>query len=161
MPVVVAATGPLNYLILIGSIDLLHTMFGGVVAPAEVVAELRAPGAPESVRDWAANPPSWFETRTAPMDPELAGMTGLHAGERSAIALARSISADLLLIEDRRSVRIARALGFRVTGTLGLLEQAAERGLIRFSEHSERLRRTSFRSPEGLIDEMDRKLRDG
>jgi predicted nucleic acid-binding protein len=42
----------------------------------------------------------------------------------------------------------------RVTGTLGLLELAAQSGFVNFVEAADRLRQTTFRSPEALIDTM-------
>ena len=79
---------------------------------------------------------------------------GLHQGEAAAIALAVSLHADLLLMDERRGVKVARGKGFRVTGTLGLLEMAAQQGLVDFAEAAERLRQTTFRSPEALLDVM-------
>lgn len=72
----------------------------------------------------------------------------------AAIAVAISLHADLLLMDERKGVKVARGKGFRVTGTLGLLEMAAQRGLIDFAEAAERLRQTTFRSPEALLDLM-------
>jgi predicted nucleic acid-binding protein len=42
---------------------------------------------------------------------------------------------------------VAQGKGLRVTGTLGLLDLAAERGLIDFAEAIRSLERTSFRRP--------------
>jgi predicted nucleic acid-binding protein len=57
---------------------------------------------------------------------------GLDEGEIAAIALATSLPADLLLMDDRKAV-ITRLKGLRVTGTLGVLDVAAERGLVDFA----------------------------
>lgn len=51
-------------------------------------------------------------------------------GERAALALAVFLGADLVLMDDREGVRIARSNGFRVIGTLRVLQLAAGRGLI-------------------------------
>src|SRR3979490_1559878 len=71
----------------------------------------------------------------------------LDEGERAAILLATQIGADLLLIDDRDGVNVARSKGFAVTGTLGILDLAATRGLIRLNEAVEHLKNTSFRYP--------------
>jgi predicted nucleic acid-binding protein len=55
---------------------------------------------------------------------------GLGAGERGAILLAKSLSADLLLLDERKARRIAREAGLTITGCLGVLELGARRGLI-------------------------------
>ena len=50
MRLVIADTGPVNYLILIGHIDLLPRMFERVVPPAAVQAELSNSLAPPAVQ---------------------------------------------------------------------------------------------------------------
>ena len=53
MRIVVADTGHLNYLILVGAIELLPKLFDSVLMPEAVLAELRHPGAAPLVRIWA------------------------------------------------------------------------------------------------------------
>ncbi len=55
---------------------------------------------------------------------------GLGRGEREAIALALESKADLVILDDRQGRRVARAKGLAVTGTIGLLIEAREKGLI-------------------------------
>jgi hypothetical protein len=105
-----------------------------------------------------ANPAAWLEVREAPLSqPGDASLKGIDAGEKAAIQLALSLHADLLLMDDRKGVKTARSKGFRVTGTLGILELAAQAGLVDFPQAAERLRRTTFRSPEALLDAMLKK----
>ena len=59
--IVVADTSPLNYLVLVEQHDVLRRLYGRIVAPRGVVAELLASGSPPLVRRWAAEPPEWFE----------------------------------------------------------------------------------------------------
>ena len=78
-----------------------------------------------------ANPPSWLElhpTLEFGNDP----VEGLDEGESAAIALAEFLHADLLLIDERAGFRAAKKRGLCVTGTLGVLDLAAKRGLIDF-----------------------------
>ena len=151
MQLVIADTGPVNYLILIHHVDLLPRMFERVVIPVPVQSELSSSDAPPLVQHWIATPPAWLEiVATQAIDP----VAGLHRGEAAAISLAGSLHADLLLMDDRKGVKAARSKGFRATGTLGLLEMAAQLGLVDFSEAAERLRQTTFRSPEALLDLM-------
>jgi predicted nucleic acid-binding protein len=49
MTLVVADTSPINYLILIGEIEILHSLYESVVIPQEVISELHEGGAPVSV----------------------------------------------------------------------------------------------------------------
>jgi predicted nucleic acid-binding protein len=105
---VIADTGPVNYLILIGHIDLLPRMFERVVLPAAVHAELSTSLAPPAVQRWMADFPAWLEIAET---PAAAVSTGIHKGEAAAIALAVAMHADLVLIDDRRGVRAAKQQG--------------------------------------------------
>jgi predicted nucleic acid-binding protein len=57
----------------------------------------------------------------------------------------------LLLIDERAGTRVAREKGLWTTGTLGLLDLAAERGLVDFGEAIRKLELTSFRRPEVVL----------
>jgi predicted nucleic acid-binding protein len=52
MTVDVADSSPLNYLIIIGFVDVLPRLFGTVVVPQQVISELIDPAAPSDVRGW-------------------------------------------------------------------------------------------------------------
>ena len=152
MRLVVADTGPVNYLILTGDIDLLLALFEKVILPEAVHVELIDVGAPSPVRNWIANPPAWIEVRATPagyfdMNP----LGGIDMGEKSAIALADTLKSEMLLMDYRKGVKTARSKGLRVTGTLGILELASRAGLIDFAQAVARLRRTNFRSLEALL----------
>jgi len=155
---VIADTGPLNYLILIGHIELLPALFEKVVLPTTVQSELASGKAPPLVRAWVVNLPAWLEVRDAPLseadDPSL---KGIDAGEKAAIQLAAALHAELLLMDDRKGVNAALRKGLQVTGTLGVLDLAAQRGLADFAQAVERLRKTNFRVPQVLLDALLKK----
>jgi predicted nucleic acid-binding protein len=152
MQVVVADTGPLNYLVLIDAIDLLPKLFDRIIIPVAVYDELADDGTPAAVRAWVAQIPPWLEVRA---NPDRAAVTrALDEGESAAIALAGAIGADLILMDDRDGVAFARAKGFAVTGTLGVLDLAARRGLIDLAQAFTRLKATSFRYRQGLLDAL-------
>src|SRR5580658_8159239 len=134
-----------------GQIDLLPALFEKVLIPTAVRSELASSKAPSAVRLWAANFPFWLEVRDAPIShAEDASLAGIDAGEKAAIQLAVSLSADLLLMDDRKGVNAAQSKGLRVTGTLGILDLAAERRLADFARAVEKLRQTNFRVPQAL-----------
>ena len=151
MRLVIADTGPVNYLILIGHIDVLPRMFERVALPTAVQSELSNSLAPPAVQRWIADFPAWLEIAQTPAVPLL---TGIHKGEAAAIALAAAMHADLLLMDDRRGLRAAKQQGLRVTGTLGILDLAAQRGLAKFAQAVERLRQTNFRVPQAVLDTL-------
>ena len=153
MRLVIADTGPINYLILIGHIDILPALFQKVILPAVVGDELKHQKAPAAVQQWIANPPAWAEvhvTRHA-HDP---AMEKLDAGEEDAIALAIELHADLILMDDRDGVFVARSKGFRVAGTLGVLALASAHGLLNLVEAFDRIKRTSFHYRQEIMDQF-------
>jgi hypothetical protein len=64
VPAVVADTGPLRYLVLIDAIGLLPRLFGRVLIPEMVSAELSRPSTPRRVREWLAADPAWLELQS-------------------------------------------------------------------------------------------------
>jgi predicted nucleic acid-binding protein len=152
---VIADTGPINYLLLIEHIDILPKLFGTVILPTAVRDELADIGSPLPVRNWIADPPSWLDVRAAPSDkPAAESLTALDPGEVAAISLAIELRADLLLMDDREGVIAARREGFTVTGTLGVLSLAAERRLLDLAEAFNCLRRTNFRFRQEIMDQL-------
>jgi predicted nucleic acid-binding protein len=83
-----------------------------------------------------------------------AAWLALDAGEKAAIALAAFLAADLMLMDDRAGIMVARQKGFVVTGTLGVLGLAAQRGLIDLAEAFDRLKATNFRYPQEVMDAL-------
>jgi predicted nucleic acid-binding protein len=148
---IIADTSPINYLLLIGHIEILPALFERVILPAVVCKELRHPKAPKVVAAWIANPPAWVEIRQVPSGSVDNMLIALDPGEEDAIALALELHADLLLIDDEDGVLVARSKGLEVTGTLGLLSRAAQRGLVDLADAFERLKRTNFRCRQEVM----------
>ena len=144
----VADSSPLHYLVQIQAEHVLRQLFVELITPPEVIAELTHPLAPDAVRSWAANPPSWL--RVVPVRHGVDDL-GLGPGESAAIALALETQADSLLIDERAGTNVARRLGVRTTGTLAILAMAAEREVISIPAAFAALRATSFRAPDALM----------
>ncbi|SPF48380.1 conserved hypothetical protein [Candidatus Sulfopaludibacter sp. SbA4] len=154
--IAVADTSPISYLVVIREIDLLPKLFAQVVVPRAVIAELLHEDAPEAVRGWASKLPPWISAQDNPVGLTV-GMEKLQAGEQAAILLAESIAADMILIDEKSARRVASDRGLRVTGTLGVLGEAAARGLVELAPAIDRLRKTNFRySPALLKAALDR-----
>ena len=148
--IVVADTSPFVVLVNIGCIDVLPGLYGRVVIPPEVAAELHSPKRPKNVRDFIASPPDWLEER-----PPLAveAIPGLDAGEAAAISLARELRADQLIIDEMPGRRAALARSLRVIGTVGVLEFAAAQGLVDLKEAFEKVKKTDFWISPAFLDE--------
>ena len=149
--IVVADSGPLHYLILLDHAELLRRFYGRVAVPDAVAAELISVGAPDAVRAWMAHPPSWVEVLPVASEAVAAVSDDLDTGERSAIALAEILHADLLLIDEAAGRAEARRRNLRVTGTLGVLRAGAEQGLVNVPDLVARLQATSFYVDEALL----------
>jgi predicted nucleic acid-binding protein len=91
--------------------------------------------------------PEWINIRNA------ADITHQHLleisldkGEASAIALAVEEDNCLLIIDELKGRRIAKQLGIRITGTLGLIVEAKLSGCIPSARLMiEKIRKTNFR----------------
>lgn len=152
-PLVVADTGPLHYLVLIGQIDVLTRLLGRINIPSVVRDELAHPEAPRPVREWIGNPPVWLNVVTV-RDLLDARDKALDKGERAVLALASMLGASVVIMDDRTGVATARQRGFAVTGTLGILDLAATHRLVRLSDCFTRLRATNFRGPESVMNAL-------
>ncbi len=114
--IVVSNSSPLIALARIGRLSLLASFYKRILIPAEVVRNA----------DWIEVAPQKSST-----DPSLAqACQNLGAGERGAILLAKSLDADLVLLDERRARRAARDADLSVVGCLGILEAGARRGLV-------------------------------
>jgi predicted nucleic acid-binding protein len=153
MRLVVADTSPIFYLVSIGQIDLLPRLFKTVFVPDAVHEELCHPGAPTVLRDWIKGRPPWLEVMPVDLIDD-AALRPLGSGEREAIALALSMHADLVLMDERKGASIALMKGFEVTGTLGILRLAAKTGLIDLVDALGKLKRTNFRYRQEMIDDL-------
>lgn len=153
--IVVADSSPLIYLSRVGELDVLRALFGDVVVPRVVWAEVVAarPGAPGVDRVASA---TWL--RVPESEPETEDL-GLDPGETAAILLAEALVADFLLIDERAGRSVAAARGVRVRGTLGVLIRAKQDGhIVRLRPVLDALIAQGFRLAPGLVDEALRKV---
>jgi predicted nucleic acid-binding protein len=158
--IVVADSSPLHYLILIEQVGLLRQLYSEVVIPEAVLAELSRPASPAAVSGWLSMAPSWLRVVSVSAEEIAAVTESLDSGERAAIALAETMSADLLLIDEAAGRREANRRHILVTGTLGVLRSAAEKGLIDVTDVLGRLQATNFYVADDLIEsEFGRWLR--
>ena len=154
--VVVADTTPLNYLILIGQVELLRELFGKVMIPEAVLAELRHPKAPAAVATWLLRHPDWL---TVEKVDRLDETIQLGHGENEAISLAVERHISIVLMDERRGRSAAEARGLLPVGTLNILDLADERGLVDGVAMLEALKQTNFRADSELLDRFDARMK--
>ncbi len=126
MTLIVADNSPLNLIIRLGKQDILPKLFAQVLIPPEVAVEMSHPKAPQIVREFIKAPPSWLVIR---IPNSLLPLPDLDPGESAAISLAVELHA-ILMIDERDGREAALAQGVQIIGAVGILERAANDGLI-------------------------------
>ena len=130
--IVVSNSSPLIAFARIGRLNLLVSVYKKILIPVELHNEVVTvgrglPGAEEIGRA------AWIQVVPRKL-PEHAAVAQacqhLGAGERGAILLAKSLPADLVLLDESKARRVALDAGLSIMGCLGALETAAQTGLV-------------------------------
>lgn len=120
-------TTPFIALASIDRLDLLPKLFGKIHVVDEVIAECAVGGliavAPLRSLDWVIPVRS-----SAQPAPHL--LLELDKGEKATLQAALANHADLVLMDEKIGRNMAEYLGFKVSGTLGVLLKARKAGLI-------------------------------
>jgi predicted nucleic acid-binding protein len=148
--IIVADSSPFVVLIAIGQIDVLASLFEEILIPPQVESELASTKRPEMVRAFIGAPPPWLRVQAPSV---IEPIEGLHAGEIAAIALARELRADRLIMDESSGRRAAVERGLRVVGTIGVLEAAASCGLVELGQAFEAIKKTDFWVSPTFLDE--------
>ncbi|MEN6450691.1 MAG: DUF3368 domain-containing protein [Thermoguttaceae bacterium] len=129
MSEVVCNTSPLQYLHQLGLLRVLPSLAAELLVPTAVARELAAGRAlgvdlptPEEL-DWM----TIRAPRSAPMIPLV---SDLGAGETEVLALALELGGVQVLLDDALARRVAAMVNLPVRGTLGILLDAKQRGLV-------------------------------
>lgn len=152
--------GPLIHLSWIDRLDLFPLLFDEVIAPAAVRDEvLRADpnisGVGALRKAFSAGLLTVQKVEDQRAVRALRGT--LDRGEAEAIVLMREASADLILLDDRRARRHAAQQGIPISGTLGILRTARDRGHIPAAlPMLAQMRRRGFRISTELEDRIRR-----
>ena len=152
--IVVSDTSPIHYLLLIDQVELLPKLYERIIIPDIVRDEMLAAGAPLILRQWIQQPPDWLDIYIVELPTNLALMR-LDPGERAAIQLSLQIQADLLIVDDKPARQAATALGIKITGLLGILDEAARLGEINLPiAIAQLMNKTNFRASPKLIQSL-------
>ncbi len=149
---VVADTSPFIGLLKIGHVDIFPRLYGAVVIPPEVAAELANAKRQAEVRAFIASPPQWLSIRSPKL---LEAIPDIDAGERAAVGLAQELKADLLLIDEKVGREAAIARNIRTLRTTALLFDAAKAGVLSdLREAYEKLAATNFQVNRKTLDDL-------
>lgn len=119
---VVSDTTAVTTLLKVGRVDLLAVQFGRVLIPPAVEQELRA---------YHGTLPACCEVvKVSDSSQLLRLLAEADRGEAEAICLAVETGADALLIDDRKTRRLAEAQGLRCLSLPAVVLAAKQQGLI-------------------------------
>jgi predicted nucleic acid-binding protein len=124
---VVSNTTPLIILGELGLIEALQSLYTEIWAPETVLAEYECGRASHPLRP-QLTPLSWMHSQVAPVAPHVP--SSLDEGERDAIALALSLHASRILLDERAARGYDARMGLTVTGSIGVLLAAKRCGII-------------------------------
>ena len=152
--IVVSDNSVLSCLSEIGELDLLRRLYGKVTITETIRKEAIHSNAPEALRLLLLKMPDWISV--VPDASSYLEETGaLDAGEASAITLAWQFrDSSLLILDEKLGRKVATALGLQITGTAGLLTDAAAAGLVDFEDVFLRLSKTAFRLSAQVVDNL-------
>ena len=157
---IVSNTGPIIGLAKIGKIGLLKSLAREVIIPPFVQKELFGKIGSETVH--IENALDTF-MRVMPVDVSMPStertLADLDEGKREAVALAFALGKDvLLLMDDYAGRQAAKSLQIHITGLVGLLVLAKQRGLVeKVGSLLEELRNAGYWLSDEIV-EIARKL---
>lgn len=128
--IIVSNTSPITSLSAISHLNLLHDIYGTILIPLAVYEEMTGLGyaVPGTIEVQTL---SWIEKRELEDRLLLKELQKeLHQGESETIALAISLNADRVIIDENPGRKKAISLELNVIGILGILLIAKQRRLI-------------------------------
>ncbi|MDU9048983.1 MAG: DUF3368 domain-containing protein [Candidatus Electrothrix sp. Rat3] len=140
--IIISDTSCLILLGKIDEIDVLHRLCEKVYITPTIKEE------------YGEDLPDWIEIK-APENTQYQNLLemDLDAGEASAIALSLETDRSILIIDDLKGRKIAERLHLTYSGTIGLLLQAKQAGILpALRPVVLKIRETNFRFSERLLD---------
>jgi predicted nucleic acid-binding protein len=127
---IVCNTSPLILLAKIHRLDTLIRLYSELMIPEAVADEIGTKPGKENdqVQALLSKGTLQLQQVSAKILTELP--IDLGRGEREAIALAIDLGADLVILDDQQGRLVSRDKGLSVTGTVGVIVEAKERGFI-------------------------------
>ena len=126
---VISDTSCIGYLIIIDKLLLLKENFSKIIIPETVHKEILQLSSKYNLNKYLKS--EWITSMTITnykLYKEL--LNKVDEGESEAIVLSQEIHADLLLIDERKGTQLARSLGIKTLGLLGVLLLSKEKQII-------------------------------
>jgi len=145
--IVISDTSCLIVLTRLSALSILKSLYCQIIVTEEIADE------------FGETLPNWIEIQKVHnKNFQKALEQSLDNGEASAIALASEFDDVLLIMDDLRGRKEALRLGYRITGTLGVLVKAKqEKTIEQIKPYLTKLREIGFRMSEKIETELLRK----
>ena len=128
---VVSNSSPIMNLAIIGQLHLIRELFGEIIIPKEVWAELIVEGKGKPGTN-EIEKAKWIRVAKVKNDNLVKILNkDLDVGESAAIALAIERKADLLLLDETDARNLAEFYNLTKTGVIGILMRAKKRRIIK------------------------------
>ena len=125
---IICNTSPLIGLSGINLLSVLRDLYTEVWIPREVENEFLA--IDETIHRNILNNAPWIKTVDLTDSQKAEVYVGIDVGEAEVLALASEHEACLVLIDEKKARRMAQDIGLNVKGTVGILLEAKNKGLI-------------------------------
>lgn len=127
---VIVNSTPLIVLCGIGQLDILRELYHEILIPTAVYNEVTAKE--DSACAQIKNAGKWIRVeKIRELSEKKMYKAKLHDGEVEVMILSQEQNADLVILDDNAAKKTAKYLGLTVTGTLGVLLKAKQKGIIR------------------------------
>lgn len=145
--IVISDTSCLIALTKLDALSILRSLYRQIIVTEEIADE------------FGETLPNWIEIqKVRNINYQKALEQSLDKGEASAIALASEFDDVLLIMDDLKGRKEALRLGYRITGTLGVLAKAKqEKTIEQIKPYLIKLREVGFRISEEIETELLRK----
>ena len=162
--IVVSDTTPLISLMKVSKLSLLRDLFGEILIPEAVFQESTTKALHKNEAEEIKR--SDYIRVVAVKDRErislIQRVTGLDLGETEAIVCAEENNADIILIDELKGRQVAQNMNLTMSGSMGVLTAAYEKGLISSDEVEEALsvlRKSNQRISEKLIETVLKRIK--
>ncbi|MCS7266331.1 MAG: DUF3368 domain-containing protein [Armatimonadetes bacterium] len=125
----VADAAPLIFLAKLGYLELLRLNADEILVPTEVLREVMAKD-DEAAKEMKKHLGSWLKECEVVRYELLRLLPDMDEGERAVLAQAIQEGFEKVVLDDMEARRVARRIGLKPIGTVGLLIAAHKKGLI-------------------------------
>ena len=126
---VISNTTPILSLLKINKLEILKELYGQVIIPNAVYQEIEEGKHKEFYKDLKKI--DWLIIKDIKDPNSREYFVDLDDGEAEVLILAKELNADLVILDEILGRRYAKVLEFNLTGTLGVLLKAKEKGIIK------------------------------